>query len=81
MGSFLNAIVAQLVECRPSKANVEGSSPFYRSKSKESYRNYFYFLLGLKKIDSCYMVIVVQLVRMSDCGSEGRQFEPDQSPK
>ena len=26
------------------------------------------------------MVIVVQLVRMSDCGSEGRQFEPDQSP-
>ena len=27
------------------------------------------------------MVIVVQLVRMSDCGSEGRQFEPDQSPK
>ena len=27
------------------------------------------------------MVTVVQLVRMSDCGSEGRQFEPDQSPK
>ena len=27
------------------------------------------------------MVTVVQLVRMSDCGSEGRRFEPDQSPK
>ena len=26
------------------------------------------------------MVTVVQLVRMSDCGSEGRRFDPDQSP-
>ena len=28
-----------------------------------------------------YMVTVVQLVRMSDCGSEGRRFDPDQSPQ
>ena len=27
------------------------------------------------------MVSVVQLVRMSDCGSEGRRFDPDQTPK
>ena len=27
------------------------------------------------------MVIVAQLVRASDCGSEGRRFEPGQSPK
>ena len=27
------------------------------------------------------MVPVVQLVRMSDCGSEGRRFEPVQAPK
>jgi hypothetical protein len=28
-----------------------------------------------------YMVVVVQLVRTSDCGSEGRGFEPHQLPK
>ena len=27
------------------------------------------------------MVIVAQLVRASDCGSEGRGFEPHQSPR
>ncbi len=27
------------------------------------------------------MVIVAQLVRASDCGSEGRRFEPGQSPR
>ena len=27
------------------------------------------------------MVTVVQLVRMSDCGSEGHRFDPDQSPQ
>ena len=27
------------------------------------------------------MVSVVQLVRTSDCGSEGRRFDPDQTPK
>ena len=27
------------------------------------------------------MVFVVQLVRTSDCGSEGRRFDPDQTPK
>ena len=28
-----------------------------------------------------YMVIIAQLVRASDCGSEGRGFEPRFSPK
>ncbi len=28
-----------------------------------------------------YMVVVAQLVRASDCGSEGRRFDPDRSPK
>ena len=27
------------------------------------------------------MVVVAQLVRASDCGSEGRRFEPDHPPK
>jgi hypothetical protein len=27
------------------------------------------------------MVTVVQLVRTPDCGSGGRRFEPDQSPR
>ena len=27
------------------------------------------------------MVGIVQLVRTSDCGSEGRRFEPDYPPK
>lgn len=35
----------------------------------------------IPKVILVYMVTVVQLVRMSDCGSEGRRFDPDQSPK
>ena len=27
------------------------------------------------------MAIIAQLVRASDCGSEGRRFEPDYSPR
>ena len=38
----------------------------------------------IKKILSLYpqinMVVVAQLVRASDCGSEGRRFEPDHPP-
>ena len=33
------------------------------------------------KQDATNMVPVVQLVRMSDCGSEGRRFEPVQAPR
>ena len=55
MGSFLNAIVAQLVECRPSKAKVEGSRPFYRSK-KVNVKNHtaiIFIFMGQNKKDSC----------------------------
>jgi hypothetical protein len=36
---------------------------------------------GTMHIRCFYMVIVVQLVRTSDCGSEGREFESHLSPK
>ena len=36
----------------------------------------FYILLHLSKT-----VAIAQLVRASDCGSEGRGFEPHQSPE
>lgn len=35
------AILAQLVECRPSKAKVEGSSPLYRSAVTGVYKIIF----------------------------------------
>jgi hypothetical protein len=30
---------------------------------------------------SCYLVVIAQLVRASDCGSEGRGFEPHWPPQ
>jgi hypothetical protein len=41
------------------------------------YQNLFCLFLLLVKMN---MVVVAQLVRASDCGSEGRRFEPGQPP-
>lgn len=32
---------------------------------------------GFRIANSPHMVVIAQLVRASDCGSEGRRFEPD----
>ena len=38
-------------------------------------------IVGSNPTVATNMVAVVQLVRTSDCGSEGRRFDPDRSPK
>ncbi len=49
-------------------------------KMKKSFQKSFHFS---KKYYICTRktVGIVQLVRTSDCGSEGRRFEPDYPPK
>ena len=46
------------------------------SKDRKLLRLILYFCLR-----STNMVVVAQLVRASDCGSEGRRFEPGHPPK
>ena len=47
--------------------------------------NFLKILQNVKKTLSLHpltnMVVVAQLVRASDCGSEGRRFEPDHPPQ
>jgi hypothetical protein len=43
------------------------------------HRNWYFCIRSAKKAEA--MVDVAQLVRASDCGSEGRRFEPDLPPE
>ena len=81
-----HALIAQLVEHLTCNEDVVGSIP---AQSSKWYCDRVVLGAGLQNLlhwfESSqylkYMLAVAQLVRASDCGSEGRGFDSHRSPK